>query len=152
GASRARRRERSGPSCARSPSRGTAYVRAHRSPGTSGLHGRFGAYRVAATETVSDRVRLPEQRKRVCLLRLAFADSLLDVTGGDGTVRADVVRVGLRHLAKHRTADFHRVLVVLRLDAPGPVMARAALDRVERRSGHELQRFTRFLAHVLDSR
>src|SRR5882724_3203240 len=84
--------------------------------------------------------------------RLGFTHALLDVTRGDGTIGADVVGIDAGHLAEHGPADFHRVRVVLGLDAPSPVVPGAALDGVQGRARHELQRFAGFLAHVLDPR
>src|SRR5882672_8188585 len=68
------------------------------------------------------------------------------------TIGADVVGIAARHLAEHGPADFHRVLVVLGLDAPSAVVPGAPLDSVQRRTRHKLQRFAGFLTHVLDPR
>src|SRR5581483_1132940 len=63
---------------------------------------------VAPTWSVSKSIGDPHQRDRMLLADFAgiatrVADALRDVAPGDGAVRADVVGLGLRHLAKHRS-------------------------------------------------
>src|SRR5262245_13835561 len=86
-------------------------------------------------QTVGD----AEQGQGVRLARPALAlslrDPLLDGPTGDRAIRADVVRIVLSHLPEDRPADLHRRIVELALDAPGPVVARAALDGIDRRAG-----------------
>src|SRR5262249_3309810 len=53
---------------------------------------------------------------------------------------------------KNGPADLHRILVVLRLDTPRPVVAGAALHGVDRGSRDELQGLARLLPHVLHAR
>src|SRR6187399_3021791 len=81
-----------------------------------------------------------------------LGDSLGDATPGDRTVGRDVVGLVLRHLAEDGAADLHRVLVELGLDPVSAVMAGAALDSVDGRSGNPFQRFPRLLADVLHAR
>jgi len=55
-------------------------------------------------------------------LRFCLAHSLQDVAAGDSAIGAHVIGPRFRHLAEHRAADLHRVLEVLRLDAPGAIV------------------------------
>src|SRR5712691_11255027 len=81
-----------------------------------------------------------------------LAHALLYVASGDRAIGTDVIGLVAGHLAKHRTADFHGVFVVLGFDAPGSVVAGATLHRVERRPRYELQHFAGLLSHVLNAR
>src|SRR6266567_8959381 len=98
----------------------------------------------------------PQQRKGMLLpavmRAVALIDALKDCTPRDGTVRADVIGIGLSHLAKDGPSDFHRRGEVLGLDAPGAVVPRAALDGVHRGSGQPFENFARLLADVLHAR
>src|SRR5512139_900725 len=86
---------------------------------------------VAVTRGSSNPVGDSEQRKGMRSFCSGRAHALLDVTAGDGAVGADVIRLVPGHQAKHGSADLHRILVVLGLDSPGPVVTRAALDGIE---------------------
>src|SRR6266851_3605435 len=100
----------------------------------------------------SNSVGNTQQRQGMRFFRPALADALLYVPGRNRTIGADVVGLAVCHLAKYRPPDFHRVFVVLGLNAPGSVVAGAALHRVERRPRYELQRFAGLLSHVLYTR
>src|SRR5579859_5995384 len=100
----------------------------------------------------SESVGQAQERERMLPLRAALADTLLDVTRGNRAIRRNVVWIRLRHLPEHRPADLHRVGIVLRLHAPGTVVARATLHGGDRRAGDKLQRFSGLLAHVLHPR
>src|SRR5690554_4715537 len=52
---------------------------------------------------------------------------------------------------ENRPSDLHRGRVEFLLDAPGPGMTGAALDRRDLRSRDQLQQFARLLADVLDA-
>src|SRR5437667_7819700 len=100
----------------------------------------------------SNSVGLPKQRQGVRLDGPGLAHALLYMARGDRAVGADVVGLVAGHLPEHRPSDLHGVLVVLGFDAPGSVVAGAALHRVERRPRYELQRFAGLLSHVLHAR
>src|SRR5213592_4708776 len=100
----------------------------------------------------SNSVGLPKQRQGVRLDCPGLAHALLYMARGDRAVGADVVGLVAGHLPEHRPSDLHGVLVVLGFDAPGSVVAGAALHRVERRPRYELQRFAGLLSHVLHAR
>src|SRR5690242_16871614 len=97
-----------------------------------------------------------EQRQWMGFARAVFStclhDALLDPPAGDRAIRADVVGFELRHPAKHRLADLHRIAEELALHAPCAVMARAPLDGVDRRSGNGFERLARLLADLLHAR
>src|SRR5437763_14969796 len=71
---------------------------------------------------------------------------------GDRAIGAYPVRLVLGHLAEHRAADLHRVLVVLLFHAPGAVVPRAALHRLYFRSRERFEHLARLLPHVLHAR
>src|SRR6202008_4818846 len=96
-------------------------------------YARHGAGVPAAGEALQP-ISDPYQGDRVLLAAGGLAHALPDVAPGDGAVGADVVGRALGHLAEHRAPDLHRVLVVLDLDAPRPVVAGAALDRRDLRA------------------
>src|SRR4051812_47699354 len=78
---------------------------------------------------------------------MALMNPLHDMPSGDRAVRAYVVGTRLAHLAKHRTADLHRVGEELLLHAPGAVVPGAALDRAHRRAGDAFEQLPRLLSH-----
>src|SRR5258706_12969805 len=88
------------------------------------------------------------------LLRLAQAtialfDTLSNVAAGNRTVRAHVVGCGGRHLAEYRPAYLHRIREKFTLDAPGAIVARTALHRVDLGPRYEFEHLARLLPHVL---
>src|SRR6266581_3717503 len=65
------------------------------------------------------------QTERMYLLGTRFAlrlDPLKDGAARDRAVRADVIRIVLRHLTKHRPTDLHRGLEIFSLDSPRAVV------------------------------
>src|SRR6266568_7382965 len=103
-------------------------------------------------QTGSNSVGLPKQRQGVRFDCPRLADALFYVARGDRAVRADVVGLVAGHLPEHRPPDLHGVFVILGFDAPGSVVAGAALDRIQRGPRNELQRFAGLLSHVLYAR
>src|SRR5262245_12586982 len=96
-----------------------------------------------------------QQRQRMLLAntrRASLLYSLLDATTGDRAIGAHIVGIPVAHAREHRLADLHRLGVELALDAPRPVVARAALDRIHPGVGHPFQRFARFLPDFLNAR
>src|SRR3954462_13039023 len=96
----------------------------------------------------SDAIRFSNQRDRMRFFRLLahsralrLINSLFDMPAGNRAVGADVIgRFALDSLAHHPKngpADFHRIVEVLRLNAPRPIVPGAALDGRDLRARDE---------------
>src|ERR1700693_5804212 len=76
-------------------------------------------------------------------------ESAFDLVPGHRAIAAVVVRGGILHTLDHRARDLHRRVTKGALDRISAVVARTALDDLDRGAGHQPQYVARLEADVL---